>query len=632
MLNISVINSNVSAESDPTVYATVHEFVAMEEDLTGTRFNVTVGITNVTDMGMWEIGLYWNSSLLDAEYVYETPDTANCTDWVPDGYRVDVVYPPGESPAINNTIGRVRIGALYPQPLGQGLNGDFEFVKIQFNIILAPPLGWMPPANITYSCLLDLNASETIIGDTYGMPISVNLQDGLYSYTRPQRPSAALADFTYYLPHPYVGDWVTLDASASFSIGGMIIAWLWEIAGPGTLEGANNTKVTFFSCDGPGIVNVTLSVWDDNSQHDTCGKLIEVLAPTPNITILFPQNKTYFTSSIPLAFATNSETLWTGYSLDNQANVTITGNTTLTGLAIGSHNIVIYANNTYGKMGASSKVYFTYVREIPIKGGENATIESNVTITEALVTENALRFDASGPSGLTGWINVTFPMVNTTDINVFINKEKLTPPPFPTITTNGTHYFIYFELTLSTHEITIQYATADIAVTNVVLSDSEAYWTWTIQVHVTVRNNDIGIASFKVATYYSSLSSWHEIGTQTVTDLPAGENTTVALDWSLAEFPDLTNYTVKANATLLDAEDVNPGDNEKVDGTVKIRLWGDVDGNDVVNILDLKKVKLGYFGWLPDPFTDIDGNGRINILDLKVEMLIYMGLLSNPNN
>jgi len=95
--------------------------------------------------------------------------------------------------------------------------------------------------------------------------------------------------------------------------------------------------------------------------------------------------------------------------------------------------------------------------EIPIKGGENATIISNVTITNALVTKNTLLFDASGPSGSTGWINVTFPMINTTEIKVFINQVKLTPPPFPIITTNGTHYFIYFEFTLSTHSIEIQF-------------------------------------------------------------------------------------------------------------------------------------------------------------------------------
>jgi len=102
--------------------------------------------------------------------------------------------------------------------------------------------------------------------------------------------------------------------------------------------------------------------------------------------------------------------------------------------------------------------YGMYTLEIPIKGRENATIEGDVIITNAVVTKNTLHFDTSGPSGSTGWINVPFPMLNTTAIKVFINKEKLTPPPFPIITNNGTHYFIYFEFALSTHNIFIQYA------------------------------------------------------------------------------------------------------------------------------------------------------------------------------
>jgi hypothetical protein len=48
-------------------------------------------------------------------------------------------------------------------------------------------------------------------------------------------------------------------------------------------------------------------------------------------------------------------------------------------------------------------------------------------------------------------------MINTTKITVFIDGDK-PASPFPIIGTNGTHYFIYFEFTLSTHTITIQFA------------------------------------------------------------------------------------------------------------------------------------------------------------------------------
>lgn len=79
----------------------------------------------------------------------------------------------------------------------------------------------------------------------------------------------------------------------------------------------------------------------------------------PAISVLSPENKTYTTPSILLTFTVDEPTSWIGYSLDDQPNVTITGNTTLTGLSGGSHNITVYANDTTGNMGASDTVHFT---------------------------------------------------------------------------------------------------------------------------------------------------------------------------------------------------------------------------------------------------------------------------------
>ena len=79
----------------------------------------------------------------------------------------------------------------------------------------------------------------------------------------------------------------------------------------------------------------------------------------PLVTILSPENTTYTTTSVPLTFTINEDCPWIGYSLDNQANVTITGNTTLTGLSDGVHSITVYANDAAGNMGTSDTVYFT---------------------------------------------------------------------------------------------------------------------------------------------------------------------------------------------------------------------------------------------------------------------------------
>jgi len=80
---------------------------------------------------------------------------------------------------------------------------------------------------------------------------------------------------------------------------------------------------------------------------------------SPTISIVSPENKTYTANIVSLIFTVDELTDWMGYSLDGQDNVTVIGNTTLTGLLDGSHYVVVYANDTAGNMGASSTVYLT---------------------------------------------------------------------------------------------------------------------------------------------------------------------------------------------------------------------------------------------------------------------------------
>jgi len=86
---------------------------------------------------------------------------------------------------------------------------------------------------------------------------------------------------------------------------------------------------------------------------------ITVDASPPNISELSMLNKTYNLDTIPLSFSVDEDTSWIGYCLDDSANVTLLGNTTISGLSEGSHSLVIYANDTAGNMGASNTVFFT---------------------------------------------------------------------------------------------------------------------------------------------------------------------------------------------------------------------------------------------------------------------------------
>ena len=85
----------------------------------------------------------------------------------------------------------------------------------------------------------------------------------------------------------------------------------------------------------------------------------------PSISVLSLQNKTYTVNEVPLNFAVSKPTSWIAYSLDNQANVTMKENTTIAELNEGSHNVIIYANDTIGNMGCSETIYFNVAKQEP---------------------------------------------------------------------------------------------------------------------------------------------------------------------------------------------------------------------------------------------------------------------------
>jgi hypothetical protein len=83
----------------------------------------------------------------------------------------------------------------------------------------------------------------------------------------------------------------------------------------------------------------------------------------PNVVIMSIENSS--TSDIPLNISINATTSKITYSLDNQENATIAGNTTLTGLSSGLHNVTVYAWDMAGNVGSSETVTFTIAEPEP---------------------------------------------------------------------------------------------------------------------------------------------------------------------------------------------------------------------------------------------------------------------------
>ena len=109
-----------------------------------------------------------------------------------------------------------------------------------------------------------------------------------------------------------------------------------------------------YAIGGTPMFNLPLDNYAVNEQYTPFG--FGTVPPT--ISIVSPENKTYTANNVSLTFTVSEPTSWIGYSLDGQANVTITGNTTLTGLSDGSHNLIVYAKDTAGNTGASETIRF----------------------------------------------------------------------------------------------------------------------------------------------------------------------------------------------------------------------------------------------------------------------------------
>jgi len=85
----------------------------------------------------------------------------------------------------------------------------------------------------------------------------------------------------------------------------------------------------------------------------------------PVVTISSPLGRIYETSDIPLTFTVNGQASFLSYTLDGQQAVAISGNTTLTGLTVGAHNLTVYVRDSAGLVETSKTIPFTVGSRFP---------------------------------------------------------------------------------------------------------------------------------------------------------------------------------------------------------------------------------------------------------------------------
>jgi hypothetical protein len=140
-------------------------------------------------------------------------------------------------------------------------------------------------------------------------------------------------------------------------------SWMgYRLDNNGLVDVQGNLSLTGLSA---GLHSITIYATDlsDNTALSQTTYFNVDNAP-PIISVISPQNNKYGSSKIPLTFTLNEVASEIVYSLDGLDNVTISGNSTLSGLLNGEHNVTVFAWDVAGNVGSSQTANFTIVSEL----------------------------------------------------------------------------------------------------------------------------------------------------------------------------------------------------------------------------------------------------------------------------
>jgi hypothetical protein len=155
----------------------------------------------------------------------------------------------------------------------------------------------------------------------------------------------------------------------------------------------------------------------------------------------------------------------------------------------------------------------------------------------------------------------------------------------------------------------------DVAVVQVTLSDSWAFQGWIVKINVTAQNMGDFTESFDVMAYYNTTV----IGTIHVPTLAPGSSYIAQFDLDTTSLPPCHTQTISGEATAVPYE-FNLTNNALVDGGLKVRWLGDLDGDGKVDLRDVYRVGQA-FGSYPghprwDPVCDINRDGKVDLRDV----------------
>ena len=163
----------------------------------------------------------------------------------------------------------------------------------------------------------------------------------------------------------------------------------------------------------------------------------------------------------------------------------------------------------------------------------------------------------------------------------------------------------------------------DVAVISVTTSDTQAYVGEIVNITVIAENQGSFTETFNVTAKYENVTVgiFGTVGTEEVIDLAPDQNVMMTFSWNTTYIQPCVHYTIKAEASIV-LNELQTSDNTFIDGKVKVKIIGDINGDGVIDIYDLTLVGTAYgsFEGDPryDPEADLNKDGHVDMRDAIV--------------
>jgi hypothetical protein len=235
----------------------------------------------------------------------------------------------------------------------------------------SPVVQILSPMNIEYntdSITLNFNASvEKFLEGDYSSPLVGGMKIDNAYYTADWLQNSTQIDLGTYLDSEKVSNSISVSVNLT-----------------GIPDGKHVIRVYVFAQG--SIVDPFHWYTFETAGYSQINFTIDTIPPSVSV---FPIRKEMYAESevleVSLNFTVNESALKISHVLDGQDNVTLAGNTTLTGLSEGEHSLTVYATDEAGNIGTSETVTFTIAKPEPLPTNLVASSAASITVFSAVL-------------------------------------------------------------------------------------------------------------------------------------------------------------------------------------------------------------------------------------------------------